>query len=840
MALDLSGGMFQGILGGLAQAYHDQQVNLIQQDVDRRKSYGTFWQNIAEDNSGRWMPEQQQLAYQNMLGVLSTPITKKLPKQLDPGTAFEQFTQMRPGLPDLRSYYMAAMPSTATGQPQVQGAPPAAAPNAPPSAGPSLANGGFGPFLGAYGFGPGSTQTAAPAVTAAPTATGATPTGAAPAAGPPATTAPVPTPMPATPGIPQAQLPGTPVEGAPDIGSFLADLPPPPPRGNTALPTLEEQAWMGNFQNRLKMWMDATAKYAAARGETVGKFGDPRLLWNQSLPDIAKVLAKPEMTALPPGSGLQVMGGLNTLNALAQAYGLPGLPMAGPTQTVPAPTPSNAVAAPNAPPIPAGPKAGAGPVAAGPGAAQTGTAGVPVQLPDGSLYYPPGPVAKSEPLQAQDSVVAAALHNIGQDNLLRRIEADPEKGRLGYQQILDERIPGISPAERNTINEAIKEAKMTPEERLKYLAEKKALSPGEVTATARDIFNAPNLVAKIDNPDQEKLIRAEFHDKGLLWPRELPAPELEQEANAKATMIRLENVAKIMVEHPDVYGPVIGRLAKLASTTGVDLLSLLPSSLGSELFPGAQNADRAQAAQELATALAFMGGIEAKNALGTTRPAVQWMNILQEASANPNLSLKLMKGALAQQQEHANMAFKELYQLRYNRDAPQGVFGRERAGTNGRWWSETNWPGVEVGRRVPSEFVLPGVTPPAAPVGGERGAGAGAGTGGARGAVTPGTQGAPRAAATAPRPMPGAGGVGAAGIGVGAGQKGAPPPASVAARGRGTSLPPGIAMTPTGMTMTMDALEQAVASYNMIHPRNHIELEEMRRAVEAKNIRIVP
>lgn len=73
--------VFGGILAGLGQAQHEQNQNLIQQEMQRRQFLGNYYLREADNPAN--LPEAQDLYRQKGLGIFQADPYKRLPKNLE-------------------------------------------------------------------------------------------------------------------------------------------------------------------------------------------------------------------------------------------------------------------------------------------------------------------------------------------------------------------------------------------------------------------------------------------------------------------------------------------------------------------------------------------------------------------------------------------------------------------------------------------------------------------------------------------------------------------------------------------------------------------------------------
>lgn len=83
--------IFQGIIGAYADRHHEEQKNLMTEEINRRKSLSEFWMKKSEDPNDH--PEARDIAMQKYLQISQTPFNKKLPKELE---SLDDWLQVKP------------------------------------------------------------------------------------------------------------------------------------------------------------------------------------------------------------------------------------------------------------------------------------------------------------------------------------------------------------------------------------------------------------------------------------------------------------------------------------------------------------------------------------------------------------------------------------------------------------------------------------------------------------------------------------------------------------------------------------------------------------------------
>lgn len=703
MPLDLN--VLLGTIQGFAEAQHAQNLNQLNQTINQRNLMAQMYESMYKDET---LPqEQRDNALQLALGIRQTPYTEKLGSQYSPQGAMKFLMQNRRPITYQHLQQLFGPQEPSQGQPG-QGQP--------------------GPGAQAA---PGTSAPGTPGGAAAQTA---------PAPGPFPFLGLGPTPGESAPGVPIAATGGPQTAGAtPGLLAATAPAPNAPPDTDFPL-TLhrqpEEAIGMGMFQKEMENRLGMEKAFGEQRGKTAGEYGDLGLVANRALPDILKAVAEPKTTALPPGSGYTQAGGLDVVDRVLRSYGLPGL-----AAITPAPVPGTPAAAGGGGALPTGVAAPMPPpTGAAPTTATTGPTGqAPVVLPSGATYYPPGPFAKSDALQADDRAFMSALHTTNNDALIPRILQTPGSERLGYAQILDQYMPDVPAAMKQQINDATEEAKVAPSERkarqmtaqekeIQLETQKGALAPENITNEVDSVLRDPGYFFTIKDQAKRERVASRMNEIGAMQPKELTGDLKTLAGTSFGAKTQVDQISGLLreAEYPsnpkdkpikaeELLGPIMGRWSELQQKTGLNL------------FPGndRDSIRKSQLASQLVSAFKFLTQVEIRQQL-PGRPASQWMQALSEATAHPEYALPVLQGALKQELSNAYSGMKRVYHGYFNVDPPWKAFGPEKAGTNGKEMGPGNVPGFKPG--YPKGAM---VAPPNAPPGTGGGAAAQAAAGAA-------------------------------------------------------------------------------------------------------------
>lgn len=93
----MSRDIFLGMMSGLGEAYHQQNVRRSEEEASRRKAAAEYWRKHAEDPSNR--PEAQEVAMRKYMTYLQTPLEKKIPKDVEGLDDFLKINVTAPPVP---------------------------------------------------------------------------------------------------------------------------------------------------------------------------------------------------------------------------------------------------------------------------------------------------------------------------------------------------------------------------------------------------------------------------------------------------------------------------------------------------------------------------------------------------------------------------------------------------------------------------------------------------------------------------------------------------------------------------------------------------------------------
>lgn len=150
-------------------------------------------------------------------------------------------------------------------------------------------------------------------------------------------------------------------------------------------------------------------------------------------------------------------------------------------------------------------------------------------------------------------------------------------------------------------------------------------------------------------------------ETGLPVPRQLPADVKSREEASQQSLAHIQNVRQLLND-PDLkgaVGPVLGRLGTMEQNVGDTFFKT-----------GVQ----AQKEQQLRTALSYLFGQEGRALFGG-RPPEKLMKELHKSSANPNMSLNMMLGALDGAEGSARRTISTAQQYRFNGKTLPGTPG---------------------------------------------------------------------------------------------------------------------------------------------------------------------